>query len=65
MARLDRKAIQAIADNLAAETLARAALLKAQAKRKGIGLSHIEAVNSALLAMICEGKGAGNDSGRI
>ena len=54
---LDTKAIQAIADSLAAETLARAALLKAQARHKGIELDHIEAVNAALLAMICEGKG--------
>lgn len=58
--KLDKAAIQAIADNLAAETLARAALLKAQAKRKGLGLSHIEAVNAALLAMLCEGKGNNN-----
>lgn len=54
---LDTKAIQAIADSLAAETLARAALLKAQAWRKGIELEHIEAVNAALLAMLCDGKG--------
>ena len=52
---LDTKAIQAIADSLAAETMARAALLKAQAKRKGKGLAHMQAVNAALLAMICEG----------
>jgi hypothetical protein len=57
MARLDEKAIQAIADNLAAETLSRAALLKAQAKRKGIALDHVQAINAALLAMLCEGKG--------
>ncbi len=59
---LDKAAIQAIADNLAAETIARAALLKAQARRKGIALGHIEAVNAALLAMLCEGKG--NDNAR-
>ena len=57
MAKLDEKAIQAIADNLAAETLSRAALLKAQAKRKGIALDHVQAINAALLAMLCEGKG--------
>lgn len=51
---LDTKAIQAIADNLAAETIARAALLKAQARRKGIELDHMQAVNAALLAMICD-----------
>lgn len=56
MARLDTKAIQAIADSLAAETLARAALLKAQAGRKGVKLSHIDAINAAQLAMICERK---------
>ena len=49
--------IQAIADRLAAETMARAALLKAQAKRKGKELDHMQAVNAALLAMLCEGKG--------
>ena len=54
---LDTKAIQAIADSLAAETMARAAILKAQAKRKGIELDHMQAVNAALLAMLCEGKG--------
>jgi hypothetical protein len=54
---LDKEAIQAIADNLAAETLSRAALLKAQAKRKGIALDHVQAINAALLAMLCEGKG--------
>lgn len=54
---LDTKAIQAIADNLAAEALSRAALLKAQARRKGIELEHIEAVNAAILAMLCDGKG--------
>ena len=57
MAKLDEKAIQAIADNLAAETLSRAALLKAQAKRKGVALDHVQAINAALLAMLCEGKG--------
>ena len=54
MGRLDESAIQAIADNLAAETLARAALLKAQARRKGKELDHLQAVNAALLAMICD-----------
>lgn len=54
---LDTKAIQAIADNLAAETMARAALIKAQARRKGKELAHVDAVNAALLAMLCEGKG--------
>ena len=54
---LDTKAIQAIADSLAAETMARAALLKAQAKRKGKDLDQLQAVNAALLAMLCEGKG--------
>jgi hypothetical protein len=54
MQRLDAKTIQAIADNLAAETLARAALLKAQARRKGKELDHLQAVNAALLAMICD-----------
>lgn len=49
--------IQAIADRLAAETMARAALLKAQARRKGKELAHIDAINGALLAMLCEGKG--------
>jgi hypothetical protein len=57
MERLDKSAIQAIADNLAAETMARAALLRAQARRKGIALEHIEAVNAAILAMLCERKG--------
>lgn len=52
---LDTKTIQAIADNLAAETLARAALIKAQARRKGIELDQLQAINAALLAMICEG----------
>ena len=52
---LDTKAIQAIADSLAAETMARAALLKAQAKRKGKELDQLQAINAALLAMICEG----------
>jgi hypothetical protein len=51
---LDTKAIQAIADNLVAETMARAALIKAQAQRKGKSLGHIDAINAALLAMICE-----------
>jgi hypothetical protein len=54
---LDTKTIQAIADNLAAEALSRAALIKAQARRKGIAIDHIEAVNAAILAMLCEGKG--------
>lgn len=49
--------IQAIADRLAAETLARAAILKAQAKRKGKELDQLQAINAALLAMICEGEG--------
>ncbi len=57
MDRLDESAIQAIADGLAAETLARAARIKAQAKRKGITVAHIEAVNAAILAMLCERKG--------
>ena len=56
---LDTKAIQAIADSLAAETIARAALLRAQARRKGKELDHMQAVNAALLAMICE-KGMDN-----
>lgn len=56
---LDTKAIQAIADNLAAETLARAAIIRAQAKRKGKELDQLQAINAALLAMICEGKGYG------
>jgi len=54
MERLDKSAIQAIADNLAAETMARAALLKAQARRKGTKLDHLQAINAALLAMLCE-----------
>jgi hypothetical protein len=54
MERLNESIIQTIADNLAAETLARAALLKAQARRKGITLDHMQAVNAALLAMICD-----------
>lgn len=54
---LDEKAMQAIADRLAAETLARAALIKAQAGRKGKRLGQIDAINAALLAMICEEKG--------
>lgn len=57
---LDTKAIQAIADNLAAETMARAALIKAQARRKGVKLDQLQAINAALLAMICEGKGKDN-----
>ena len=57
MDRLDQAAIQAIADSLAAEALARAALTKAQAKPKGISVAHIEAVNAAILAMLCERKG--------
>lgn len=52
---LDAKAIQAIADKLAAETLARAAIIRAQAKRKGKELDQLQAINAALLAMICEG----------
>ena len=56
----DREAyIQTIADNLAAETLARAAIIRAQAKRKGKELDQLQAINAALLAMICEGKGYG------
>lgn len=56
----DREAyIQTIADNLAAETLARAAIIRAQAKRKGKELDQLQAINVALLAMICEGKGYG------
>lgn len=52
----DREAyIQTIADNLAAETLARAAIIRAQAKRKGKELDQLQAINAALLAMICEG----------
>lgn len=51
---LNEKAIQAIADNLAAETMARAALLRAQARCKGIELDHVQAVNAALLAMLCD-----------
>lgn len=57
MAKLDESAIQAIADNLAAEALARAALFKAQARLKGIDLEHIDAVNAAILAMLCDSKG--------
>lgn len=52
---LDTKTIQAIADNLAAETMARAAIIRAQAKRKGKDLDQLQAINAALLAMICEG----------
>jgi len=52
----DREAyIQTIANNLAAETLARAAIIRAQAKRKGKELDRLQAINAALLAMICEG----------
>ena len=52
----DREAyIQTIANNLAAETLARAAIIRAQAKRKGKELDQLQAINAALLAMICEG----------
>jgi len=58
MGKIDQAAIQAIADSLAAETLARAALIKAQARRKGQTVAHIEAVNAAILAMLCERKGA-------
>ena len=58
MEKLDQAAIQAIADSLAAETLARAAIIKAQAQRKGTTVPHIEAVNAAILAMLCERKGA-------
>jgi hypothetical protein len=47
--------IQTIADNLAAETMARAAIIRAQAKRKGKELDQLQAINAALLAMICEG----------
>lgn len=57
MAKLDQAAIQAIADSLAAETLARAALIKAQAQRKGLTVDRVEAVNAAILAMLCERKG--------
>lgn len=46
--------IQAIADCLAAETLARAAIFQAQGKLKGKSIDRIEAINAALLAMLLE-----------
>lgn len=49
--------IQAIADCLAAETLARAAIFQAQGKLKGKRIARIDAINAVLLAMLLERKG--------
>lgn len=43
--------IQAIADALAAETISRAMLLRAQSSLKGKELSRIDAINAALEQM--------------
>ena len=51
---MDKKTIQAIADSLAAETLARAAIFQAQGKLRGKQIDRLDAINAALLAMLCE-----------
>ena len=53
---LDTKAIRAIANNLVAETLARAAIFQAQGKLKGKAINRTDAINTALLAMLLERK---------
>lgn len=53
--------IQAIADALAAETISRAMLLRAQSSLKGKELSRIDAINAALEQM-AEGM-EGKDNG--
>ena len=53
---MNKKIIQAIADSLAAETLARAAIFQAQGKLRGKQIDRLDAINAALLAMLCERK---------
>lgn len=53
--------LEAIADNIASEVIARAMLLRAKASCKGEALSRIDAINAALEAMAEEMEG--NDNG--
>lgn len=53
--------IQAIADALAAETISRAMLLRAQSSLKGKELSRIDAINAALEQMVEGMEGNGNE----
>lgn len=56
------KYLMAIADNIAAEAIAKAMLLRARASRRGERLSRIDAINLALEAMADEMEGEGNAS---
>lgn len=53
--------IQAIADALAAETISRAMLLRAQSSLKGKELSRIDAINAALEQMVEGMEGNNNE----
>lgn len=56
------KYLMAIADNIAAEAIARAMLLRARASHRGESLSRIDAINLALEAM-AEGMEGNSNAG--
>lgn len=55
------KYLMAIADNIAAEAIAMAMLLRARASHRGESLSRIDAINLALEAMAQGMEGNGNE----
>lgn len=56
------KYLMAIADNIAAEAIAKAMLLRARASHRGGSLSRIDAINLALEAMAEGMEGNDNDA---
>ena len=55
------KYLMAIADNIAAEAIAMAMLLRARASHRGESLSRVDAINLALEAMAEEMEGSCNE----
>lgn len=49
---MNKACLKIIADQLAAETMARAALIRAQHKMRGRRLSYVDSLNAALGAML-------------